>query len=267
MTSTTGDPAAYFSGKAGVVTGASSGIGRAIATELGRAGMKLWLAGRSADALADTARAIVEGGGPQPTCVPIDLSAQGEAAALVARVGREHEHLFAVINNAGIMHPEPIMSGRLQNWRAMFDVNVLAPLEASHAAVHAMRSHGKPGHIVNISSLSGRFDAGGVYGASKCALDMISRSLRLELEHDDIRVTSIVPGGFATNLGRSLEPETLQVLGAAAANKGVDLQGPSSVKAFGDPAKIAATIRFVLEQPIELNLQEIVIRPAISLEL
>lgn len=255
-----------FAGKSGLVTGASSGIGRATALELGKAGMVLWLVGRSVDELANTARMIANAGGPEAHCVSLDLAERGALARLIATIGDKHDHFFALINNAGLMHPEPVLSGRMDLWRDMFDVNVLAPLEASHAAVELMRAQGKTGHIVNVSSLAGRFDAGGVYGASKCALDMISRSLRLELEHDDIRVTSIVPGGFATNLGRSFAPEAMQALAASAASKGIELTGLGASRLFGDPAKIAETIRMVLEQPIDLNLQEIVIRPAVSLE-
>ncbi|AMK16861.1 MULTISPECIES: SDR family oxidoreductase [Sphingobium] len=256
-----------LNGKAGVVTGASSGIGREIALALGQAGMTQWLVGRSSSELEVTAAMIAEKGGGPTHCVPMDLAEPGALARLVQSIGKEHDHLFALVNNAGIMHPEPILSADPAQWRAMFDVNVLAPLEAIRAAVDLMRHQGKAGHIINVSSLAARFDAGGVYGASKIALDMISRSLRQELEHDDIRVTSIVPGGFSTNLGRSFAPESMARMAAAAADKGIDLSGPDAARLFGDPAKIAETVLFILEQPIELNFQEIVIRPAVSLEL
>lgn len=254
-------------GKAVIVTGASSGIGRAIAVTLGQAGATQWLVGRSADELDITAGTIRDAGGGPTHCVSLDLERRGALAELVNSVEAKHGYLFALVNNAGIMHPEPILSGDALQWRSMFDVNVLAPLEAMKAAVEVMRRQGNGGHIINISSLSGRFDAGGVYGASKTALDMISRSLRLELEQDDIRVTSIVPGGFSTNLARSFSQEIMERLSEASAAKGVDLTGPGAAKFFGDPAKVAETILFVLSQPLDVNFQEIVIRPAMSLEI
>jgi NADP-dependent 3-hydroxy acid dehydrogenase YdfG len=255
-----------FNGRAALVTGASSGLGRAIALRLGKAGMEQWLAGRSAEGLAETAALIAKAGGGATHCEVLDLQQRGGLSALIERIGAAHPHFFALINNAGLMHPEPIMSGHPERWQAMFDVNVLAPLEASYAAISLMRRQGKAGHVVNISSLAARFDAGGVYGASKAALEMISRSLRRELEHDDIRVSTIVPGGFATQLGRSFEPETLQVLADAAKGLGMEFGGPDSGRLLGDADYIAKAVAFVLAQPPEINMQEIVVRPPVSLE-
>lgn len=256
-----------FSGRAALVTGGSSGIGRAIALRLGAAGMEQWLVGRSRAGLDESAAMIAAAGGAPVHCEVLDLQERGVIADLIGRIGAAHPHLFAVINNAGLMHPEPIMSGRMDRWEAMFDVNVLAPLEACRAAVELMRRQRQPGHIINVSTLAARFDAGGVYGASKIALEMISRSLRAELEHDDIRVTTIVPGGFATQLGRSFEPESIQVLAAAAARKGAEFGGATiDERVLGDPDHIARVVGYVIEQPINVNLQEIVIRPPVAIE-
>lgn len=255
-----------FAGRAALVTGGSSGLGRAIALRLGKAGMEQWLVGRSRQGLDETATMIAaEGGGPVH-CEVLDLQQRGAIAKLIAHIDATHPHLFAVINNAGLMHPEPIMSGRMDRWEAMFDVNVLAPLEACRAAVEVMRRHGRPGHLINISSLAGRQEAGGVYGATKLALEMIGRALRIELEHDDIRVTTIVPGGFATQLGRALEPESVEALMAAAARKGRAFGPTADERVLGDPDHVARAVVYVLEQPTLVNVQEIVIRPPVSIE-
>ncbi|MET0987936.1 MAG: SDR family NAD(P)-dependent oxidoreductase [Steroidobacteraceae bacterium] len=254
-----------FKGRAAIVTGASSGIGRAIAQRLGEAGMEQWLVGRSMEGLEETAAAIKQAGGGPTHCETIDLQKRGPLGELVKRVGDAHPHLFAVINNAGLMHPEPIIGGRMDRWEAMFAVNTLAPLESCSAAVEVMRKHGKAGHLLNIGSLAGRLDVGRVYGASKSALDMISRSLRLELEGDDIRVTSIVPGVFQSQLMRHLEPSTLQSVAQNAQAKGTPLAGPGSERVMGSADDIARTVLFVLQQPINLNLQEVVIRPAATI--
>src|SRR5262245_40139549 len=178
-----------YAGRAALVTGASSGIGRTIAQQLGAAGMELWLVGRSAKGLEETASAIAEAGGAKTHCESLDLQKRGLLASLIERIGESHPHLFAVINNAGIMHPEPIMSGSMDRWQAMVDVNLLAPVESCQAAVRVMRRQQRPGHLINISSIASRFENGGVYGATKLALEMIGRSLRVELEGDDVGLT------------------------------------------------------------------------------
>lgn len=253
-----------FAGKAIIVTGASSGIGRSIAVELGAAGADLWLIGRDKGELAVTAAMIHDAGGRPAQCVPMDLRQRGPLAALVASVAADHAHLFALINNAGVMYPEPILSGTVDRWQAMFDINVMAMLEGCKAAVEAMRGHGKPGHLINIGSVQARFEVPRVYGISKQAVEAIGETLRDELEQDDIRVCTIVPGGFATQLARGFQPEQLAAVATSFEQHGVAFGGPGTDKLVGDPQHIANAVRYVLEQPIGINLQEIVIRPPIS---
>ena len=95
----------------------------------------------------------------------------------------------------------------------------------------------------------------------------MGRVLRKELEGDDIRVTTITPGGFTTNLGRGFLPESQQKMGEALARLKIDPTGPDRQKLMGDPQQVVKIIRYVLEQPIEINLSEITIRPAISLNM
>lgn len=253
-----------FTGKAVIVTGASSGIGRSVAIELARAGADLWLVGRSADELAITAQMIADAGGPAATSVPLDLRSRGGLSKLVADVAAQHPHLFALVNNAGLMHPEPIMQGTVDRWQAMLDVNVMATLEGAKAAVEAMRAHGKPGHILNVGSVAGRWEEPGVYGASKKMVESIGASLRQETERDDIRVTTIIPGGFATQLARGFDPEQLAAVAGSFERLGIANDARSLAKVIGDPQHIAKVIRYVLEQPIEINFQEILIRPPID---
>ena len=244
-----------------LITGASSGLGRAMAIELGGAGAELVLVGRSAEQLDATAAAIKKAGGPPALCAPMDLRERGPLADLIGRLGGEQRRLFAVINNAGIMHPEPVMSGTVDRWQAMFDVNVLAPLEACQAAIKVMRAARKPGYLINVSSFLSRSETGGVYGASKAALAMISRSIRAELQQDDIRICNITPGIFATQSIRGFAPAELARAGAALEKQG--LTGREE-KHFGDPAHVARMVRYVLEQPIDLNIFEVEIRPPID---
>jgi NAD(P)-dependent dehydrogenase (short-subunit alcohol dehydrogenase family) len=254
---------AKYSGRAAIVTGASSGIGRAIAHRLGNCGMELWLVARSAQGLEETASAV-EKSGARAHCVPLDLRQPGALSSLIERVGDSHPHLFAVINNAGIMHPEPIMSGTRERWEAMLDVNLLAPVESCQAAVKVMRRHGRPGHLINISSVAARFENGSVYGASKLALEMIGRTLRCELEKDPIRVTTIVPGGFATNLGRHVEPESWAAIARKLESKGMEFGGADAHRVVGDPDYIAKAVEFVIDQPVDINFETLTIRPPVD---
>jgi len=253
-----------FAGKAVIVTGASSGLGRAMAVELGGAGAELWLVGRSEPDLRATAAEIAAAGGPAAHAVPMDLRQRGPLAALIAKVGAAHAHLFALISNAGVMHPEPIMQGSMDRWQAMLDINVMAMLEGCHAAVGAMRAHGKPGHLINIGSVQGRFEEPGVYGISKHAATMITATLRAELEHDDIRVATVIPGGFATNLIRGFQPAQIAKVAGGLQAMGLEFGGPGSERVVSHPQHLAKMVRYILEQPIDVNIEEVIIRPPIS---
>lgn len=255
---------ADFKGKAAIVTGASSGIGKAIAIELGRCGADVWLVGRSEEGLADTADSIAREGGPAATKVSMDLQQRGPLQELVAKVGKDHPHLFTVVNNAGVMYPEPLMDGTIDRWQAMLDINVMAMLEGSQAAVKAMRAHGKPGHVINIGSVQGRFEEPGVYGISKKAAEMIGDTLRKELEHDDIRVATVILGGFATQLSRDFMPDTMVNLANNLERLGIDRESPEISRIVGDPQHVANVVRYILEQPVDINLHEVFIRPPIS---
>jgi len=257
---------ANFSGKAAIITGASSGIGRSIATHLATTGIDQWIVGRSEEALAETAELIRQAGGPAAKIAAIDIAEPGRLAALVAEVGRSHPYLFALVNNAGVMHPEPVLSSDPAKWRAMFDINVLAPLEGIQAAVTAMRAHGKDGHLINISSLAARSHRNGMYSAAKAALASAGVSLRAELEKDDIRITTIVPGGFMSQLMRGFAPETITALMENAESLGFDISGPNE-RVIGDPIYIARAVEYVLSHPATINIEEIVIRPPVSIDI
>jgi len=255
-----------FTGRAVIVTGASSGIGRAIAVELGRAGAEVWLVGRAADELATTTGMIAEVGGPAAHAVPMNLRERGPLAKLVAEVAAKHPYLFALVSNAGVMHPEPIMSGTIERWQTMLDVNVMAMLEGNQAAVHAMRAHKKPAHLINIGSVQGRFEEPGVYGISKRAAEFITSTLRAELEQDDIRVCTVIPGGFTTQLARGFAPEQMAHIAGGFEKYGIDPTGPGIRRVLSDPQHIDDMVRYILAAPIELNIEEVVMRPPISMK-
>ncbi|MEJ7933231.1 SDR family NAD(P)-dependent oxidoreductase [Sphingobium sp. AN558] len=253
-----------FTGKTIIITGASSGLGRAIAIRLGSAVADLWLTGRSQAELNVTASMVVDAGGPPPQTRAIDLAERGPLAALVAEAAGTSDHLFALINNAGLMFPEPVMQGSVDRWTAMLSVNVLAVLEGAQAAVAVMRTHGKPGHIINIGSVAARWEETGVYGATKKMVENITASLRGETEQDDIRVTTIVPGGFATQLARGFQAEQLATVQQSFVQQGIGPDGAGAHRLVSDPVHLANAVAYVLEQPIDINIQELVIRPPVA---
>ena len=197
-----------LSGKTAVVTGASSGIGRAIAEKLGAAGAHVYLAGRTADAMDESkARIEARAARPRPSWPTSATSAQVQA--LVQRAADETGRLDIMVNNAGVSYPSPIIDADPEEWRAMFETNVLALLAGCQAAVRAMRKSGAQGHIVNISSVAALRPDSGVYGSTKHAVNCISNTLRAELEGDSIRVVTIMPGAIATNFGRNFDPAVI----------------------------------------------------------
>ena len=114
---------------------------------------------------------------------------------LVQQALDESQRLDIMVNNAGLEYPGSIIDGDMDKWREMVDTNILALLAGCQAGVKAMRSCGAQGHIVNVSSVSAQRPNSGVYGATKHAVNVISSSLRDELENDDdIRITNVLPG-------------------------------------------------------------------------
>src|SRR5918997_2223246 len=202
-----------LSGRTAVVTGASSGIGRAIAERLGSAGATVVLAGRTESAMKEAADRIAAAGGAAHVvaCDVRDLSAvQGLVDVAVGATGR----LDVMVNNAGLSHPEPVVEADPEGWRAMLETNVLALLMGCQAAVRAMRACGATGHIVNISSVAALRPDSGVYGATKHAVNTISNTLRNELADDPIQVVTIMPGAVATNFARNFDPAVLEGMAA-----------------------------------------------------
>jgi len=180
-------------GRTAIVTGASSGIGRAIAIRLGEAGAHVFLAGRTESALKEGVQAVEKAGG-RGTAVAFDARDVKQVQQLVDKAVKATGRLDIMVNNAGLEFPSSITDGDPERWREMLEVNVLALLVGSQAAVRAMRTCGASGHIVNISSTAGRSEASGVYGSTKWAVNSIATTLREELENDKIRVVNIMPG-------------------------------------------------------------------------
>ena len=261
-----------LTGKTAVVTGASSGIGRAIAERLGTAGAHVYLAGRTAAAMDDSKKRIEAAGG-QATSVVTDVRDTAQVQGLVERAAEETGRLDIMVNNAGVSHPSTIIDADPAEWREMFETNVIALLAGCQAAVRAMRKTGAQGHIVNISSVAARRPDSGVYGATKHAVNCISGTLRNELEGDSIRVVTIMPGAIATNFGRNFDPAVIAPLvrvsgvevelkrGERLPDEVFEKMPAAMRQTLGSPDDVANAVLYAVSQPIDVNVAEIVVRP------
>src|SRR5215204_5264288 len=170
---------AKLDGKVAVVTGASSGIGEATAEALAAEGAAVVVAARRQDRLAGLVERI-EGG--RVLAAVCDVTDESQAHGLIRKAEEEFGTVDILVNNAGVMLLSNVGKGLSDQWRRMFDVNVMGLLYATDAAIEVMKRQGG-GHLVNISSVAGRKvtrDSSGVYAGSKHAVGAISEGLRQE---------------------------------------------------------------------------------------
>ena len=196
-----------------------------------------------------------------------------EVERIVATAVKQTGRLDIMVNNAGLEFPSTILGGKPEEWRAMLETNVLALLVGCQAAALAMRECGAEGHIINISSVSAQRRNSGVYGATKHAVNVISASLRDELEEDDIRVTNILPGATATNFARNFPApfveKMIEMSGTELTPKRGDHYSAETLDEFAKNMQknlcnaddIANAVIYVVSQPINVNVADIVIRP------
>ena len=261
-----------------IVTGASSGIGRAIAEGLGSAGAEVFLAGRTVEPMEQSKKKIEAAGG-RAHIVVSDIREVAAVQALADTAMQKTGRLDIMVNNAGVEHPASIIDGEPEQWREMLETNVLSLIVGCQAAVRAMRSCNAEGKIINVSSVASQRRDSGVYGATKHAVNAISGTLRAELEADTIRVTTILPGATVTNFARNFSPE---FTGAILKMAGSDLEPvrgqrvPDEVldqvsgllkERFADPVHVANAVLYVVRQPIEVNIEDLVVRPPHALNM
>lgn len=261
-----------LNGKTAIVTGASSGIGRATAELLGQHGVHVYLVGRTQSALDEVRNRIADAGG-RASIACIDINETGRIGALVQQVLDETKRLDIMVNNAGLEYPGSIIDGDVDQWREMVETNIVALLSGCQAGVKAMRTSGSQGHIVNVSSVSAQRPNSGVYGATKHAVNVISSSLRDELEDDDIRITNVLPGATSTNFARNFPPAFAeQFINAAGLDipftpgellpvETLDALANNLKPMLCNPVDVANAVLYAVSQPINVNIAEIVVRP------
>ena len=235
-----------LAGKTAVVTGASSGIGEATARLLAKVGCNVILAARREERLNALAAELGEGALAAPT----DVTDPADCAALVARTVERFGSLDVLINNAGLGLYGSVAEGNPEDWRKMFDVNVLGVLYVTRAAVRQMLRQGA-GDVVFVSSLAGRRVPradGTVYAATKHAVNAVAEGLRMDVHEKGIRVINVEPGLVRTEFPESSYPSAEEYY---------------AEKEYSplEAEDVAAAVVYALNQPPRVSVNEILVRP------
>jgi NADP-dependent 3-hydroxy acid dehydrogenase YdfG len=241
-------------GKVVVITGASSGLGESTARHLAKLGATVVLGARRIDRLNAIVKDIEVDGGTA-LAVSVDVTNRAEVEALVKRAIDTFGKVDVLVNNAGIMPIAPLAMLKVDEWDRMIDINIKGVLYGIAAALPFMQQQ-KGGHIINIASVFGIkvFAPGGtVYCATKDAVRVITEGLRMEAHGSNIRTTIISPGAVDSELKK-----TTSDAGSSKAVEGM-------YKAWAIPAdSIARAITFAVEQPADVDINEIVVRPTVQ---
>src|SRR5882757_2079937 len=233
-----------------VVTGASSGIGESTVRLLARHGGKVVLGARRKDRLDAAVKEISAAGG-KAISVAVDVTKRAEVEGLIKAAVDGFGRVDVIVNNAGIMSIAPIEALKVEEWDRMIDVNLKGMLNGVAAVLPIMQNQ-KQGHIINLASVFGIkvFAPGGiVYCATKSAVRALTEGLRIELHSQNIRCTMISPGAVATELAEGSSDEATR-------------KNLREFMKMAIPAdSIARAIAYAIEQPANVEIDEIVVRP------
>jgi NADP-dependent 3-hydroxy acid dehydrogenase YdfG len=246
-----------LAGRVGVVTGASAGIGAAVARALAGAGMTVVLGARRGDQLAAVAAGIVAAGGAADW-IATDVRDERQVEALVAGAVARHGRLDALVNNAAVGTVATVADGRAEEWREIVETNLLGTALACRAALRHMLPAGR-GDIVNVTSASAHeaWPYLGVYAASKAAVYTLSRSLRAEVAPRGVRVMTVeIHNVGGTEFARRFDPAVLPA--AIARWQQLGLLNPETPMI--EPDDVARAVVFQVAQPPPASVHEVVIR-------
>jgi NADP-dependent 3-hydroxy acid dehydrogenase YdfG len=230
-----------------LITGASSGIGEGTARVLAAAGARLVLGARRTDRLQALAEDLTAQGA-QVRFRALDVTSLADMEAFVAFAEREFGRIDVLVNNAGVMPLSPLAALKVDEWNWMIDVNIRGVLHGIAAVLPRMEAQGA-GQIINVSSIGGFVvqPTGAVYSATKFAVRAISEGLRKE--HGTIRCTCVYPGVVESELADTISDPTARDRMIAYRKTAIQ------------PDAIGRAIRFVIEQPGDVDVNEIVVRP------
>jgi len=231
-----------------LITGGSTGIGAETARLLASSGAKVAIAARRKDKL-DEVVAAIEAAGGVARAYSLDVRDKRQVESVVAATVADFGRLDVLINNAGLMPIRPMVEVNTDEWDAMIDINLKGTLYGIAAVLPRFMAQ-ESGHIINLSSVAGVkvFAPGGtVYSGTKFAVSAISEGLRQEVG-DKIRVTSIAPGAVESELKHSTS--------GTATDTVLDFY-----KQAIPTASVARAIAFAIEQPADVDINEIILRP------
>jgi NADP-dependent 3-hydroxy acid dehydrogenase YdfG len=237
-------------GKIVAITGASSGMGKSIAIELAKNGAKVILGARRTEQLQQIVEEINSKGG-EATFAQIDVKDKADLVKLVNTAVEQYGRLDVIINSAGVSQLARIDELDVVGWEEMIDINLKGVLYGMAAAIPVFKRQ-QCGHIINIISTSGIkiVPMQGVYAGTKNAIRTISEAFRQESE-GNIRITGISPGFVKTDFANNLKNEEMK----KAIQKGME-------QIAIDPIAIANAVIYAISQPNDVEIGDIVIRPA-----
>jgi len=223
-------------GKTALVTGASRGLGRAMALALGGAGARLALVGRAKEKLAET-QAMASAEGIESEVYICDVREEDQIAGLERDVKNRFGNIHILVNNAGTAVRKDLVDFSLDEWRLVTDTNLTGVFLASRAFIPHMKAH-KWGRIINISSIMGHVGSTGrsAYCATKSAVLALTKCMALELVGDGINVVAISPGFYATDLTAPLRSDP---------DKNAALLAATPAGRWGEPKEIGEIALFL----------------------
>jgi len=239
-----------LNGKVALVTGASSGIGRAVALAFAAQGANLAVGARRAQRLAALGDELTASGAKVLT-LDVDVTHESACRAAVETTVQEFGRLDLVVNSAGLMLLGTIVGADTEDWRRMINTNVLGLMYITHAALPHLLERG--GDLVQISSVAGRVArrGSGVYNASKWAVNAFSEALRQEVTGRGVRITMIEPGAVDTELRTHITQQ--------------EARQRSEEQAAGirqlRPEDIAHVVVDVVTRPAHMSINEVLLRP------
>ncbi len=236
--------------KTALVTGASSGIGKATAIALAKAGFNLIICGRRKEALQELKTRLQDN--VKVEILQFDVRNKEEVSKAIKNLPQEFRKIDVLVNNAGNAHGlDPIQTGNLDDWDAMIDINVKGLLYVSREIIPQMVERGS-GDIINIGSLAGKevYPNGNVYSASKHAVDALNKGMRIDLNGKGIRVGAINPGLVETNFSE------VRFKGDSEKAKSV-YEGYQALK----PEDIAELVVFMVTRPAHVNIADLLVLP------